>query len=91
MCSLSVLFGLSWGFGILGFFIDSVVLSYLFALTSSLQGFFFFIFFIFMKNDIRRVWWERLKSLQQDKGEVKRRIAQTRARKVYKRETIVKR
>eukprot|EP00116_Pleurobrachia_bachei_P015160 sb/3475422/ len=60
VCSLSVLFGLSWLFGVLGFFIQSTVLSYLFAVFCSLQGCFFFIFFIWMKQDLRTSWWVRV-------------------------------
>ena len=82
VCSLSVLFGLSWGFGILGFFTDSVILSYLFALTTTLQGFFFFIFFILMKNDLRQILWKRMSTFRGDRVNAKRRIAQTRNRTV---------
>ncbi|XP_063680965.1 adhesion G protein-coupled receptor L4-like isoform X2 [Bolinopsis microptera] len=79
VCSLSVLFGLSWGFGILGFFTDSVILSYLFALTTTLQGFFFFIFFILMKNDLRQILWKRISTFRG--GRVK---TQTRNRTVLR-------
>ena len=84
VCSLSVLFGLSWGFGILGFFTDSVILSYLFALTTTLQGFFFFIFFILMKNDLRQILWKRMSTFRGDRVNAKRKIAQTRNRTVLR-------
>ena len=59
--SLSMLFGLTWLFGILGFFIETKILSYAFSISTSLQGLFFFVFFIFAKEDVRKFWSARVR------------------------------
>ncbi|KAK4883167.1 hypothetical protein RN001_006486 [Aquatica leii] len=53
---LFFLLGLTWGFGLLASIGGSVVYSYLFCLTATLQGFVLFLFFIILNEKTRLLW-----------------------------------
>ena len=54
------LFGLSWAFGALTISAASVVFQYLFAIFTSLQGFFIFLFFCVLGKEARESWLQLL-------------------------------
>jgi hypothetical protein len=54
------LFGLSWAFGALTISAASVVFQYLFAIFTSLQGFFIFLFFCVLGKEARELWLQVL-------------------------------
>jgi hypothetical protein len=62
--SLVVLLGLTWAFAILAFDNFGIVFHYLFAILNSLQGFFIFIFYCFMKKEARQCWRKALPCLK---------------------------
>ena len=54
------LFGLSWGFGALTISDASVAFQFLFAISTSLQGFFIFVFFCVLGKEVRGLWLQFL-------------------------------
>ena len=54
------LFGLSWAFGALTISAASIVFQYLFAIFTSLQGFFIFLFFCVLGKEARESWLQLL-------------------------------
>lgn len=60
-CLLVFLFGLPWVFGL---FASNIVGAYLFAITSTFQGFVLFIFFIVGNKKTRDLWLNKLKIKQ---------------------------
>ncbi|XP_065358993.1 adhesion G-protein coupled receptor G2-like [Calliphora vicina] len=54
---LFFLLGISWIFGMLAHLESSPVFSYIFCLTSTLQGFVIFIYFIIINETTRQTWW----------------------------------
>ncbi|XP_045123010.1 LOW QUALITY PROTEIN: uncharacterized protein LOC123511299 [Portunus trituberculatus] len=54
--SVFFLLGFTWVFGLLSTWRPSVVLSYLFCISNTLQGFFIFLFHVFRERDARRLW-----------------------------------
>ncbi|KAF5298592.1 hypothetical protein FQR65_LT09687 [Abscondita terminalis] len=53
---LFFLLGLTWGFGLLASIGGSVVYSYLFCITATVQGFVLFLFFIVLNEKTRMLW-----------------------------------
>ncbi|XP_035222353.1 uncharacterized protein LOC118195202 isoform X2 [Stegodyphus dumicola] len=53
---VSLLLGLSWIFGFLAIEDAKLIFQYLFAFTTTLQGFFLFIFFILRQRSARELW-----------------------------------
>lgn len=62
---LFFLMGFTWIFGLLGTFLNSNILSYLFCLTGTLQGLVLFIFHIVLNKKIRTYWTKLICSLVQ--------------------------
>uniref|UniRef100_A0A8C5GJ70 Adhesion G protein-coupled receptor G4b n=1 Tax=Gouania willdenowi TaxID=441366 RepID=A0A8C5GJ70_GOUWI len=56
VASLTVLLGLTWSMGLFSFGPARVVLLYLFAFSSTFQGFFVFLFHCLMKENVRKQW-----------------------------------
>lgn len=63
---LFFLMGLTWVFGILNGFLRSNILSYLFCVTSSVQGCVIFFFFIVLNKNVVEMWrnWLRKRNFQ---------------------------
>lgn len=57
--SVIVLLGLTWMFAIFAVGDFGLVFHYLFAIFNSMQGLFIFIFYCFMKSDVRNLWKRR--------------------------------
>ncbi|XP_055937332.1 uncharacterized protein LOC129966790 isoform X1 [Argiope bruennichi] len=53
---VSILLGLTWIFGFLAVEGAKLIFQYLFAITTTLQGFFIFIFFVFRQKSTRDLW-----------------------------------
>ncbi|GBO42388.1 hypothetical protein AVEN_245896-1 [Araneus ventricosus] len=63
MFCVSVLLGLSWLFGFFAAMEGTkLVFQYLFVITTTLQGFLFFIFFVFRQKKTRELWWNLVKT-----------------------------
>ncbi|XP_054886866.1 adhesion G-protein coupled receptor G6-like [Poeciliopsis prolifica] len=56
VAGLTVLLGLTWSLGFFSFGPLRVVLTYLFAICNSFQGFFVFLFHCLMKENVRKQW-----------------------------------
>ena len=54
--SLLVLLGLTWSFAILAIGDAGIAFMYLFVICNSLQGFFVFVFYCLLREDIRKAW-----------------------------------
>ncbi|XP_037805642.1 adhesion G-protein coupled receptor G2-like isoform X2 [Lucilia sericata] len=61
---LFFLLGISWIFGMLAHLESSPVFSYIFCLTSTLQGFVMFIYFIIINKNTRSIWWNLICGIQ---------------------------
>ncbi|XP_050735928.1 uncharacterized protein LOC127008236 [Eriocheir sinensis] len=64
--SVFFLLGFTWVFGLLAFWRPSLVFSYLFCISNTLQGFFIFIFHVFRERDARRLWRDFLSVISRD-------------------------
>ncbi|GFR08937.1 adhesion G-protein coupled receptor G6 [Trichonephila clavata] len=61
---VSVLLGLSWIFGFLAIDDAKLTFQYLFAITTTLQGFFIFVFFVLRQKSTRDLWLNLMTSSQ---------------------------
>lgn len=64
--SVFFLLGFTWVFGLLTFWRPSLVFSYLFCVSNTLQGFFIFLFHVFRERDARRLWRDFLSVISRD-------------------------
>ena len=62
--SVIVLLGLTWIFAIFAVGDFGIIFHYLFAILNSLQGLFIFIFYCFLKNDVRNLWRRKFSCLK---------------------------
>ena len=61
---LLFLMGFSWTFGLLAGLLESIILSYLFCIISTLQGLVIFVTFILCNKKSRRVWQNKLRKMK---------------------------
>ncbi|GBM88564.1 hypothetical protein AVEN_185675-1 [Araneus ventricosus] len=63
MFCVSLLLGLSWVFGFLAAMEETKLLfQYLFVITTTLQGFLFFVFFVLRQKNTRELWQNLVKT-----------------------------